>query len=333
MKSNAIIKGITSYHPAHVVGNEFFLEHFSEKGEDISGLLRTTGRKNRYISDNKEENTLTMAAEAAKDLIDSMYIKPSEIGMVVFTSGTPEYMLPPDSVKLHETLGIGSRCCCYDLNANCGGMVVALDQVSRAMQSNHNIKYALITGSDQLGRYCRFDEALGYANFGDSGCAIILENIFDTDRGIQDSDYYTNSANHDKMVFPYKGLSNIVLDKKIPTQDKLLVWNPFDYSGVFHSAVVSIEDILFRNGLEKKDIKRYFMSQFSYGSIKGICDELGENMDKFTFIGDEYGYTGTTSPLLAYQKALENNEIGKGDYVIFWTVGAGTTCVCTLYKC
>lgn len=333
MVSNALIKGICSYHPADKVDNEYFIEHFSEKGEDISGLLRTTGRKTRYISNDKKENTLTMSYEAAKLLLDEQYVKPAEIGLIVFTSGTPEYMLPPNSVKLHEMLGLSSKCACYDLNANCGGMVVALDQVSRTMQSNHNIRYAVVTGSDQLGRYCRFDEALGYCNFGDSGCAILLENVYNTNRGVIDSDYYTNSVNNHKMVFPYSGISNVILDKKLTTQEKLLAWEPFDYSGAFHSATVSIEDILFRNGLVKSDIKRYFMSQFSLSSISGICEELGEDMSKFVFIGDEYGYTGTTSPFIAYQRAVDNNDLSKDDNVIFWTVGAGTTCVGVLYKC
>lgn len=48
--------------------------------------------------------------------------------------------------------------------------------------------------------------------------------------------------------------------------------------------------------------------------------------------GDEFGYTGTTSPMLAYARSIEENELQIGDYVVFWTVGAGTTCATVLYK-
>lgn len=74
------------------------------------------------------------------------------------------------------------------------------------------------------------------------------------------------------------------------------------------------------------------MSQFALKNIVNVAEELGESIDKFIFVGDEFGYTGTTSPMLAYARALENNELEIGDYVIFWTVGAGTTCVCVLYQ-
>lgn len=332
MGNNAMIRGIASYHPQNKVDNEYFIEHFKKKGEDIEGLLRTTGRKSRYISNDENETILTMGYQAAKEVLEKVYIKPSQIGLLIFSSGTPEYMLPPNSVKLHAMLGVGQKCCVYDLNANCAGMIVALDQASRAMQNNQNIKYALIVGSDQLNRYSRYDEALAYSNFGDSACAIVLENVFHTDRGLLDSEYYTNSSNHDKMVFPAKGLSCVMRDRSLSTQDKLVQWIPFDYGGAFHSAKISIEEILFRNNLNKKDIKKYFLSQFALKSIEGVCEELGENMEKFTFIGDEFGYTGTTSPMLACARAMENGELQSGDYVIFWTVGAGTTCACSLYR-
>jgi len=34
----------------------------------------------------------------------------------------------------------------------------------------------------------------------------------------------------------------------------------------------------------------------------------------------------------AIQKAMAENELQSGDYAIFWTVGAGTTCACSLYR-
>lgn len=63
-----------------------------------------------------------------------------------------------------------------------------------------------------------------------------------------------------------------------------------------------------------------------------ICEEMEEDIDKFKFVGDEFGYTGTTSPMLAFAKSVEAEELKIGDYVVFWTVGAGTTCPTVLYK-
>lgn len=332
MNNNAMIKGIAYYHPENVVSNEYFIEYFKKQGKDIEGLLKATGRKNRYISTDAKENMLTMGYQASLEVLKKTHVKVSQINLIVFSSGTPEYIAPTNALKLHAMLNAGQKCAVYDLNANCAGMVVALEQVSRLMRSNQNIKYALVVGSDQLNRYVRYNEVIPYANFADSACAMILENVFSTDRGFVDSDFYTNSSNHDKIVMPAKGMSNVTRDRNLPTQDKLVKWTSFDFKGAFHSAKISIEEVLFRNNIKKEDIKKYYFSQLAWKNIVNASEDMEEDIEKFKFVGDEFGYTGTTSPMLAYAKSLENEELKIGDYVVFWTVGAGTTCVAVLYQ-
>lgn len=330
--NNPVIKGIAYYHPENVVDNGYYLDHFKKRGEDISHLLETTGRKNRYIAKDNNETMLTMGINAVNKVLDQTKVKPSELNLIAFSSGTPEYIAPTNALKLHDAIRAGQRCAVYDMNANCVGMVVALEQVSRVMRDNKKIKYALVVGSDQINRYSSFNESISYSNFGDSACAFILENVENTESGFVDSDFYTNSSNHDKIVLPAKGLTSAIHNKEMDIQDKLFRWTSFNFDGAFHSAKISIEEIIYKNNLTKKDIKKYFVSQFAKASIKQICDEIEEDENKFIFVGDEFGYTGTTSPFLAFARAVENNELQKGDYVIFWSVGAGTTCSCVLYK-
>lgn len=332
MENNALIKGIAYYHPEHKVDNEYFIEHFKKQGKDIQGLLKATGRKSRYISDDEQENMLTMGYNAAKEVLEKTHIKASQLGMIVFSSGSPEYIAPSNALKLHSMLEAGQRCGVYDLNANCAGMLVAFEQIARVMRSNPNLKYVLLVGSDQLNRYSRYREAITYSNFGDSACALVLENVYNTDRGFCDSDFYTNSSSHNKILLPAKGMSNVLKDRSLSTQDKLVKWDSFDLGGAFYSAKVSIEEILFRNNLKKENIKKYFLSQFALKNIEGVAEELQEDISKFVFVGDEFGYTGTTSPMLAYARAVEEDQLDIGDYAMFWTVGAGTTCACILYR-
>lgn len=332
MNFNSTIKGVSYYHPKNKVDNNYFIRHFENQGKDIRNLLEITGRKNRYISNDDSETMLTMGLNAVKEVLRKTEINPSDLNIIVFSSGTPEYIAPSNAIKVHDAIRAGKKTAVYDINANCAGTLVALEQVSRIMRDNSRIKYALIVGADQLNKYSRYNEAISYSNFGDSACAIILENIESTESGFIDSDFYTNSSNHDKILLPAKGLSSVIHNEKLKIKDKLIKWTPFNLEGAFYSAKISVEELISRNNITKKQIKKYFISQFAKKNINQICSELDEDIEKFTFVGDEFGYTGTTSPILAFAKSIENNEINKGDYIIFWSVGAGTTCCCILYR-
>jgi 3-oxoacyl-[acyl-carrier-protein] synthase-3 len=332
-RCNPIIRNIAYYHPERKVDNDFYIDHFKKIGKDVTGLLSSTGRSSRYISDDPQETMLTMGYLAAVKVLELSYVKASYLDLIVFASGTPEYILPANSLKLHDMLQAGQNTAVYDLNACCAGMLVAIDQVCRYMRSNTNTKYALVVGSDQMNKYSNDREAISYCNFGDSGCAVLLENVANTDRGFIDSNYYTNSSNHDKINFPANGMTSALRDQNSNLEDRLIKWINFDLSGAFFSAQISINEILFRNNLTKESVRKYCVSQFAKSNLDAICNDLDEDIDKFVFVGDEFGYTGVTSPLLAYAKTTETNPLKMGDYVVFWTVGAGTTCVCLLYKC
>ena len=50
------------------------------------------------------------------------------------------------------------------------------------------------------------------------------------------------------------------------------------------------------------------------------------------YIGDAYGYTGTSSPFIVLYEAIKNNKVKRGDYIMFWTIAAGTSHIALLLK-
>ena len=64
-RTGIILKETAVYHPSKIVNNNYYINHFQERGKNIEGLLDALGRENRYIADYQTENTLTMAIEAS----------------------------------------------------------------------------------------------------------------------------------------------------------------------------------------------------------------------------------------------------------------------------
>lgn len=67
------------------------------KDIDIRGLLAALGRDTRYSIKNEEENSLTMAYEAASNVLEKNGLTGADIDLIAYASQTPEYIFPTNS--------------------------------------------------------------------------------------------------------------------------------------------------------------------------------------------------------------------------------------------
>ncbi|WP_426446685.1 3-oxoacyl-[acyl-carrier-protein] synthase III C-terminal domain-containing protein [Paenibacillus sp. S-38] len=121
-------------------------------------------------------------------------------------------------------------------------------------------------------------------------------------------------------------------DEELCDQDRRLEWLPFTPENAIGKAHLAIEQLLQQHGLSKSDVRKYFISQFSKKSLEVLSGLLKEDPAKFKFVGDAHGYTGTSSPLLAFAKSIEDHDIEREDVVVFWSVGEGITSCSVIYR-
>lgn len=330
MKSNVNVKirEVAVYHPDKVQNNDFYIDHFQKQGKDITNLLDALGRENRYID--KTETTLSMAIEASKNVLAKSDLNGNDMDMIVFVSGTPEYLWPPNAVAIHHALNGKEEAIVYDMNVACVGMVVAVEQISRNMLANPHIQRALIVGSEQMHRYSREDNAATYANFGDGAAAVILEKSSNAEGGFIDSTYKVNTESISKIVFPAYGVSKLYETNN--TQEHKIKWENVNNDNGFLTTVELVEKLLRRNNLTTNDIQAFCFSQLSRKNIYKMQEAFNEDINKFPIVGTEYGYTGAASPFMAFERAVSVGQVTRGDYVMFWSVGAGTTACAMLFK-
>ncbi|MBA4687131.1 MAG: ketoacyl-ACP synthase III [Candidatus Galacturonibacter soehngenii] len=336
MQRNIIMKATGICHPREVVSNQFFVDYYAKMdpklGVQVEHLMAHLGRKNRFISKDKKETVLTMAEEAAKITLAKAKLSPLDLDGIIFSTDTPEYTSPSNAIMLRHALGAENAHIVYDLNANCVGMVVALDQASALMKSNHRIKRIMVVGSTMIHHYGLPTDPITYACMGDAAATAILEVQTDElEAGFLDSIYATNTMLYDYILMPECGLSNFY-DSNVPQEKKKWKWTPFDTTEAESRCAKIIKQVANDNKLQMEDIKMVFMTQFSEAAINNVSSQLSFPRDKMKYVGDIYGYTGTSSPILAYTHAMEENEVSKGDYCIFCSVGSGLTASAVLYK-
>ncbi|WP_151733889.1 ketoacyl-ACP synthase III ['Paenibacillus yunnanensis' Narsing Rao et al. 2020] len=330
--ANVKIIGTEVYHPALAVSNEELAELAGENAGKLIGIWEFFGRKNRYYANDYEESTLYMAIQAAKALLAGCGLQGSDLDMIVFSSGTHDFSAPTDAALLHQAIEGKDSCIVYDSNANCVGMVVAADQAARSMMTNPRVKYTLVVGSEQIARFYKESDLASKGLCGDAACAVLLERVEEEGTGFIDSLYYTNTQKAEDMLYPAGGMTRM-FDTDIPMEDKRIYLHPeYNVNVAFPTAVSNIEQLLQEQGLVKQDVKHYILSQLNLSVIKDIAAQLGEDMTKFPYIGDIYGYTGTSSPFITLHHAMKDGTLVPGDRFFLWSVGAGITSCATLWR-
>jgi len=325
--TNLKIKEVAIYHPQNIVENDFYLKHFDEKGKDIRGFLNALGRKNRYIVNDLSETSLTMGIKASNAVLEKANLQPTDLDMIIFTSQTPETTIPSNAIRLFDAVKGKSETIVYDINANCAGMTLALEQVSHYMKSNKSIQYALIVGSDYLSLVSDPEDPLSYACFGDGAAAIIVERTTE-EVGFIDSIYHVNTIFAEKMMYPAEGLVKGIKETNDLKQMKNI---PFDGSIVLEPTYEMFNTLFERYNLKPSDVK-YCFSQFALNNIERIKNQFSLTDEQVIYVGDEFGYTGTSSPFIALHEGIQSGRIKRNDYIIFWTIGTGFELVATLYK-
>ncbi|MEK4732748.1 ketoacyl-ACP synthase III [Paenibacillus sp. FSL L8-0641] len=326
--SHIKIKALGVYHPSHSLDNEYYVRHFDERGKDIRRFMEHMGRRQRYIIDDPNENGLTMGIAAAQKALEQAGMTGRDVDMIVFSTQVPESLFPMNALFVHHAIGARHDVAVMDSNANCAGMTVAVDQASRSMLSNPDVRTALIIGSDYNSLISGPEDEITYANYGDAACAVILERT-EEDTGFIDSMYFTDPVNIDKILYPAQGLA-ATLQRNAP--GKYIQWLPFDANMALPPTFDLLERILKKNGLSPQDVRAYCLSQFSLANVLKIQDHLELEDTQMIYVGDRYGYTGTSSPFIALHEGIESGRIRRGDYVLFWTIGAGYQLVAMLFK-
>ena len=320
---NIKIRNIEIEHAKKTVTNDYFINHFKKQGKDINHLLSAFGKNERKVIDNNEDTTITLGIKVAQKIMKNSGLTGEDIDMIIFSSQFPEYTLPTQALIIHKAIGGKNKAMVMDMNVNCVGMIVAVDNAVRYLKEKEDFKRALVIGSDYVTIHCKKTDELTYPMWGDCACAVILEKT-EEPCGVVGSSYYTNSEQWDIVKFPECGLSKSYTQ---PDENKKIFWTPFDGTFISKYAKESIYDILDKHKIKFSDIKAFCISQFAYPIIKCMEDEFGVHDGRFVYIGDKYGYTGTSSPFLALYEAIKSGQVNKGDYVALWSVGTNwTTC-------
>lgn len=298
------ISGTGGYLPEKVVTNADL-----EKMVDTSDAWivdRTGIRERRIVNDG--ETTTDLAERASRRAIEAAGIDAKSIDLIIVATTTPDQVFPSSACLLQERLDIHG-CAAFDIQAVCTGFVYGLNIADKFIRTQAATR-ALVVGSETLSRIIDWTDRSTCVLFGDGAGAVIVE--ASNEPGIISSHLHADGK--------YKDLLNVPVDKGTMQMQG---------SEVFKVAVNTlgriVDETLKANQMSKSDVKWLVPHQANIRIINATAKKLGLSMDHVVVSIDRHGNTSAASIPLAFDEAVRDERIQRGDTVLMEAFGGGFT--------
>jgi 3-oxoacyl-[acyl-carrier-protein] synthase-3 len=316
----AKITGVSGYVPPRVMTNADLAKIVET---DDAWIRQRTGMRERHVAD-KGVGTSDLAAAAARHLLCSRNVPPSEIDLIVVATVTPDMFFPATACLVQEKLG-ATHAWGFDLSAACSGFLYALTVAAQFVGAGTQ-KKALAIGSDVMTSILDYQDRATCVLFGDGAGAVLLEPTASGEEGILDFVHDVDGSGGKYLYMPAGGSLH---PSSHETVDKKMHYVHQDGAQVFKYAVRRMADlaceVLERNGFSSKDLALVVPHQANLRIIRAMQDRLGVDDARVMVNIDRYGNTTAGTIPLGLRDAVEEGRLKKGDLVLLVGVGAGYT--------
>jgi len=317
-KTTAAITAVGKYVPDYILTNKELEKMVDTNDEWITSR---TGIKERRILKGEGKGTSYMAIKAAEELLQKSNIDPTEIDLVIVGTATPD--LPVASTAAHVATQIGAtNAFSYDLQAACSSFLYGMSTAASYIESGR-YKKVLLIGADKMSSIIDYTDRATCIIFGDGAGAVLFEPNTEN-LGLQDE--YLRSDGNGREFLKIDAGGSIM-----PTTEETLKngLNSVRQEGktVFKFAVSNMADVaekmLTRNNLTKEDIQWLAPHQANNRIIEATARRVGLESEKVMVNIHKYG--NTTSATLPLLLADYEDQLKKGDNIIFAAFGGGFT--------
>ena len=319
----SVIKGVGTALPARIMTTADISKIVDTSHEWI---VERTGIHARHIA-GEGETTRSLAVTASRKALVDAGMSATDIDLVVLATSTPDNTFPATATMVQADLGI-TRGAAFDLQAVCSGFVYALSTADALIKAGQ-AKAVLVIGSETFSRILDWTDRATCVLFGDGAGAFVLS----AEQGQGDND--------DRGILGSKLRSDGRYSNKLyvdggPSTTKTVGLLRMEGREVFKHAVTNlasiVDEVLLDTHLKPSDIDWVVPHQANRRILEGVAKKTGIDEDKIVMTLAQHGNTSAASIPLAFDAALKDGRIKRGQMILMEAMGGGFTWGATLAR-
>jgi 3-oxoacyl-[acyl-carrier-protein] synthase-3 len=317
-KITAVITAVGKYVPEDILTNKMLEKMVDTHDEWIT---TRTGIKERRILKGEGKGTSFMAIKAAQELLDKKKLDPKEIELVIVCTATPDMQAAATAAFVATEIG-ATNAFGFDLEAACSSFLYGMSVAAKYIESGR-YKKVLLIGADKCSSMIDYTDRSTCIIFGDGAGAVLFEPNNDG-LGLQDEYLRSDGIGREFLQVKAGGSLNPLTKQGIDNKENFINQ---DGKTVFKNAVFNMADaavkIMERNNLTNDDIQWLAAHQANKRIIEATANRIELESSKVMMNIQYYG--NTTSATLPLLLADYEQQLKKGDNVIFTAFGGGFT--------
>jgi 3-oxoacyl-[acyl-carrier-protein] synthase-3 len=289
---------------------------------------RTGIKERRFAAPDEACSDLCIAA--ARQAMEMAGVGPEDIDAVIVGTITGDMQFPATAVFVQDRIG-ARNALAFDLNAACSGFIFGVN-VAHGLIVSGQARRVLVVGGEVLSKFIDREDRSTCVLFGDGAGAAVMDGC-KAGEGILATHMGTDGSLADQLCIPVGG-------SRVP-----LVADGFDArghyikmkgDGVFRFAVRSMADATRRvvedAGMSQEDIALLVPHQANMRIIDAVVDRLHIDKSRVIVTVDRFGNTSAATVPTAFDQAVREGRLNRGDIVVFAGFGGGFTWGATLFR-
>nr|BFD66872.1 ketoacyl-ACP synthase III [Bdellovibrio sp. HAGR004] len=315
------VSGIGSYLPEKILSNTD-LEKMVETNDQW--IVERTGIERRHIA-SEDQATSDLCVIAAKRALEDANLKIEDIDMILVGTVTGDHQMPSTACFVQAKLG-AKNIMAVDLNAACSGFLYGVSIADQFIRTGM-YKNILVIGAEVLSRYMNYKDRETCILFGDGAGAWVLSRAAEGDKNVIESTHLHADGNlADLLILPAGG-------SKIPQSheaiDKGLHFMTMKGREIFKNAVRTMalccQEALEHNKVSPDQVDWIIPHQANKRIIEAVADQFKFPMERVIVYLQETGNTSAASIPLAFDWAVKNGKVKRGQTILLTAFGAGLT--------